>query len=158
MEAKRIPKFKAWLESQGSEVMQPTNQYEVLRFRCRDGVGVIYQGKKGLSVNNDIVNEAWDCFTSRKSWKGKGKPSKRKNGSLYKRQLLDRDGNECFYCGDPMENDEMTIEHILSVNQGGPMRLENLALAHKACNQLAGHMPVIEKIKLRENMRSQDTE
>ena len=150
IKANKLANFKTWLSSQGAEIMQPTNQYEVLRYRCKIGTGIIYSGKKGLSVNNNDVYEAWDCFiNTKKKWVAKGKPGKRSGGSLKKRQLIDRDGRECFYCGDEFQQNELTLEHLVPIVCEGPDRLENLVLACKPCNGLAGRLPVIEKILLR---------
>lgn len=152
----KAAKFKNWLASQGAEIQPVTNEYEVLRFRCRLGTGVLYQSSKGrFSVNTAFVLEAYQCFKDGKKWAGKGKPGKRINGSRSKRALVDRDGRECFFCGNEMENNEMTEEHLLSIVHGGSNRLENKVLCCKSCNELAGHLPVIEKVKLREKMRSE---
>ena len=154
MNAKEIDKFRGWLVAQGAEILQPTNEFEVLRFRARKGTGVIYTSKRGYSVSGPLVTDAYTCMKEAKPWDGKGRPTKRAQGSFRKRQLLDRDGDCCFYCGREL-GDDMTVEHLVAVNQGGPDRLENLVLAHQQCNQEAGSMAVIEKIKLRERMHKE---
>lgn len=146
-----IEKFKSWLISQGAEILQPTNEFEILRFRSRKGTGVVYISKRGFSVSGQLVTDAYACMKEAKPWDGKGKPTKRTQGSFRRRQLLDRDGDNCFYCGRELGAD-MTVEHLVSVNQGGPDRLENLVPAHQRCNQEAGNMAVMEKIKLRERL------
>lgn len=70
------------------------------------------------------------------------------------RTLRSRDGSECFYCGVDMESDEITLEHLLSVGDGGTSNLANLVLAHRLCNEMAADLPVIAKVKLREDLRS----
>ena len=73
-----------------------------------------------------------------------------------KRQLVPlveaRDGKRCFYCGDPLGEDR-TLEHLLSLADGGTHHVNNLVLAHLKCNERAGDGPVMKKILLRENMR-----
>lgn len=152
---RKLNNFKNWLTGQGSELLQTSNEYEVIRFKCSLGTGVIYKGKRGYAVNTQFVYDAFDCFLTQKEWRGKGEPAKRMGkGARRKRiQVLSRDGNECFYCGKPMENNDMTLEHVLSIVQGGQDRLENIVLAHKDCNEKAGRLPVIEKVKLRDQMR-----
>jgi 5-methylcytosine-specific restriction endonuclease McrA len=68
-------------------------------------------------------------------------------------ELLRRDGNECFFCGKPME--DPTIEHLICRQFGGGNNLANLALAHRACNRTGGHLSVVEKVRLREAMRAE---
>lgn len=153
--AARVQNFSKWLSHEGAEILPLTNEYEVLRFRCRLGTGVIYQNSRGShSVSGPLVNDALEAFSAGRKWAGKAKPKKRFGGSKRKRQLLDRDGDECFYCGGSLESD-VTEEHLVAVNQGGPDRLENLVLAHFECNQEAGNLPVIEKVRLRERMRAE---
>jgi 5-methylcytosine-specific restriction endonuclease McrA len=48
--------------------------------------------------------------------------------------LLERDGDCCWLCGDPMRPEEISIDHILQRAAGGTDDAVNLALAHRACN------------------------
>ncbi|MFS1522731.1 HNH endonuclease [Microbulbifer sp. 2304DJ12-6] len=154
---KRIISFMKWLANHGAEMLPITNEYEVIRFRCSQGVGVIYRNSKGkFSVSGPLVIEALTAFFSSGKWAGKGKPTKGFCGNKRKQQLLKRDGDECFYCGRPFELDkDITVEHLVSLSQRGPNRIENLVLAHKSCNQKADNLPVIEKVRLREKMRAE---
>ena len=151
----QIPKFTGWLQAQGAEILPTTNEYELIRFRCKTGTGVVYCKSHGFatSVSSQMVSEAIDCYKRCKSWSGKGKPTKSTGGSKLKRQLLDRDGDECFYCGFPILGTEYNIEHLISVTGGGSDRLENKVLTHITCNDMAGHKHLPEKLKLRDQMR-----
>ena len=150
----KLKNFESWLSSQGCEILPKTNEWEVLRFRSKLGVGVVYQKANGsLSVSSNFVNEAFDCFAYRRKWGGKGKPTKRTGGSKVKRQLLDRDGPDCFYCRQTFSSGDLTKEHLVPINKQGPDRLENLVLACKPCNLEAGHMSVVEKVNLRDSKR-----
>lgn len=40
----------------------------------------------------------------------------------------------CGLCGQPLRLGEATIDHIIPKSKGGPDRLDNLQLAHEACN------------------------
>lgn len=80
-------------------------------------------------------------------------PSQKKRASRLK-TLRARDGNECFYCGRELGTHDVTLEHLLSEKDGGSMRLANLALAHKKCNELAADLAVVEKVLLRERVRA----
>ncbi|WP_411828422.1 HNH endonuclease [Pseudomonas veronii] len=64
--------------------------------------------------------------------------------------LRKRDGDDCFYCIRPMAREDMTLEHLLSLRDGGTNCYANLVLACGPCNHAAGHLAVIEKVKLRE--------
>jgi hypothetical protein len=68
-------------------------------------------------------------------------------------RLRDRDGTDCFYCGDGMPEDDTTIEHILAKSDGGTDHPSNLVLTHADCNARASNMPVIRKVQLRERLR-----
>ncbi|MEW5248889.1 HNH endonuclease [Microbulbifer sp. 2201CG32-9] len=156
---RRIIRFIKWLTDQGAEMLPTTNELEVIRFRCAQGVGVLYRNTKNKNIYNSgpIVTEALNAYLNGSKWAGKGKPTKRTYCSRRKQQLLNRDGDECFYCGQPLGSD-VTEEHLVALNQGGPNRLENLVLAHKPCNLKAGNLPVMEKVRLREAMRAEVAE
>ena len=83
-------------------------------------------------------------------------PSQKKRSSRL-RSLRARDGSNCFYCGAALEDENVTLEHLLSEKDGGSSRLANLALAHKKCNELAADLPVVEKVLLRERLRAART-
>jgi hypothetical protein len=70
------------------------------------------------------------------------------------RSLRARDGNSCFYCGTEMSNADVTLEHLLAEKYGGTARLENLALAHRKCNETAADLAVAEKVALRDRLRT----
>ncbi len=48
--------------------------------------------------------------------------------------LLFRDGDDCCFCLKPL-GDDISLEHLQERAQGGGNRLDNLMLAHVACNQ-----------------------
>jgi 5-methylcytosine-specific restriction endonuclease McrA len=53
--------------------------------------------------------------------------------------LLERDGNACHRCGDPIDPPEVpSIGHDIAVADGGPDEPWNLWLEHLRCNQRAG--------------------
>lgn len=154
MELKRIPKFRRWLHSRGAEILEPTNPFELLRFKCKHGTGVVYSSKKkGISVSCAMVTQAYEAYLHAKPWDGRPSRGLAKNTSAAKKQLVKRDGCECFYCGNEFGVEELTQEHLLSSVHGGTNRVENKVLACRHCNELAGNLPVIEKVKLREKMR-----
>ena len=59
-------------------------------------------------------------------------------------------GVYCFYCGEPMRKQDMTIEHLKAKFIGGTNSIHNLYLAHEWCNKEAGHKYTKNKKKMRE--------
>jgi 5-methylcytosine-specific restriction endonuclease McrA len=67
-------------------------------------------------------------------------------------KLIARDGMECSICGIPMNRkieapgrgDAISFDHIIPRSEGGSDRIENLRLAHRACNSIRGVDPVAE--------------
>ncbi len=142
-----IDKFKEFINKSGANILQPTNSFEALRFSCEEGVGVVYESNKShISLTGSAIT-AYSFFIKKRQWIAS------KNYQAFEKpevreQLLERDGENCFYCKKHMQEDEITIEHILSVLHGGNDNIANLALTHKSCNLLAGSLPIVEKINL----------
>lgn len=66
-------------------------------------------------------------------------------------RLLDKYGNNCWACGQPM-GDDVTIEHVIPQASGGGNNIDNLRLCHQRCNvALANHTPA-EKQIIREKL------
>jgi 5-methylcytosine-specific restriction endonuclease McrA len=60
-----------------------------------------------------------------------------------------------FFCDHPFTEDRpATLEHLLSIAHGGNNHLSNLALAHGECNLRAANLSVVEKAKLRDELRT----
>lgn len=139
-----IEKFTKYLMAYGCEILPPTNQYELLRFKGKS-VGIIYTSGK---VNSKYTSNAINCY--RKGLKWNGGPVNTGRKKSYKKQkikLLERDGTKCFFC-DKELGDDITLEHLISLNQGGKNELSNMVLAHEKCNQDASHLPLNEKVNI----------
>lgn len=146
-----VEKFKTWLSIAGAEILKPTNEYEVLRFKTPNGVSIIYKNKKGIYSFQGESTEAYASFKKGNIWLAESvgvKAKKRK-----RKELIERDGCNCFFCGKETTEENRTIEHLLSVAHGGNNSLANLVLACHECNQNVGDMPIIEKVKYRELQR-----
>lgn len=154
----KVKKLGNWIRNQGGEILPSTNQYEVLRAKTNKGTLVVYTNKSKTSFKPSDKKLFDSLHKSMCSGKGNKDLSGRKvkNRPKGKKKLLMiRDGNCCFYCGERMCYESMTVEHLLSIVHGGSNRLENLVLAHRRCNGLAGDLSVFEKVQLREKMRSE---
>ena len=71
-------------------------------------------------------------------------------------QLLRRDGNACWRCGNPMRFGEpfnagkaATIEHRIPKALGGSDELDNLVLCHVGCNRHLGARTPEQKERMR---------
>jgi len=144
-----IDNFRSWLILQGAEILPRTNEYEELRFKGKE-VGVVY--KSGKTSNGYTLN-AIKCFLKKQKWNGRPVNIGRKLGyRKEKMKLLERDGSDCFYCGLPLE-DDITVEHIIPLISGGKNILSNMVLCHEKCNQEAGILTIVDKVKLAINKR-----
>lgn len=152
MKAKVVEAFKRFLDARGAEVLVPTNEWEVLRFRANGAVSVIYRNKAGGHTFTGEAVKAFEAYSNNKPWVSEARQRNgRPNGVSVKiRTLLHRDGNRCFYCFLPIPPGEESIEHLLPLAHGGTHHLSNLVLAHRPCNTDAGHLPIMTKIKRRE--------
>ncbi len=142
----KLDRFLTYVQQSGADMLEPTNPYEKIRFRCKEGIGIVYQGKKGFTLEG-AARTAYVYFERKLTWKA-GEvcpPFKRPE---MRELLLARDGCNCFYCGLPLGED-ITVEHILSKEHGGSDHLANLALAHEKCNVAAGCLPVVEKFAIK---------
>ena len=140
----RIEQFKTWLTKQGAVVQDPTNPYELVRFKTENGVSVVYTGKRGLTFTNES-EDAYAKFKDGKSWKVVSR--KRKNLRAKKARLAARDGKRCFVHGEKLNFDQLTIEHILNFSHGGSDNENNLCLACEACQLELGNLPITKKIE-----------
>jgi hypothetical protein len=160
MHRKRAETFKQWLTARGAEVLAETNDYELVRFRAGGRTLVIYtNGRKSkMSFNCHAAGEALAAFDRGMDWRA-GPVSVRDKANYATKQLLrERDGDVCFFCAQPFtEEDPATIEHLLSVIHGQGKALvnhiANKVLAHRQCNEDAGHLSVAEKCRIATDAR-----
>lgn len=56
------------------------------------------------------------------------------------RQLvIERDGSTCRLCGEPVELDQVDLDHLVPVSLGGTNHADNLRVAHASCNRARGN-------------------
>lgn len=77
-----------------------------------------------------------------------------RNAKLVSR-VRERDGDDCWYCGDPC-GDDATLEHLQPLSLGGNFDLANLALAHSRCNRAVGALPRAAKEAARKALLEED--
>ena len=72
-----------------------------------------------------------------------------------RRAIIERDGADCWLCGNEMPMQDRTVEHLIAKSNGGTDELDNLALCHEACNVLLGNLPLAAKLDLRRKYRDE---
>jgi hypothetical protein len=149
---KKRDAFLSWLTANGAAVLTPTNEWEVVRYRDGGVTSIIYHRASGDLTFTGSARAAWDSFQSGLKWRAATPKAKRATGNKKRRAkfvetIRERDGDDCFYCGRHVDEDTESVEHLLSITHGGaPEHIANLFLAHHVCNQMAGHLSVVEKI------------
>lgn len=147
---KQWPAFKRWLSERGSEILPPTNEYELARFTSMDGVAIIYRNDTNVILAAHWRNgaaEAWRAWKHNKPWEV-GRRVGRKVPDVRLRAVIVRDGETCIYCRKPFTDDRpMTREHFVQISHGGGNHISNLGVAHDDCNEAVNHMAVAEKIE-----------
>lgn len=148
-------KFEQFLTDRGAEVLATTSEWELIRFRANDLTAIIYTKANGSVTFYGGAKVAWDAFLRQSSWTSGNKTKRKKGGQwVVIQSLIRRDGRECFYCGKEVFDDEASVEHVVPLNAGGTDHIANKVLADKRCNSEAGHLSVIQKVKLRESKRA----
>lgn len=154
LELKDFVGIEDWIRHCGGEVLKPTNEWEIVRFRANGQVHVAYKNKHGRVSNDKYISEAVKHFMAGRRVPMSAVKTKRQTTySKHKSALLHRDGRKCFYCGYHMTDEELTVEHIIALDKGGPNTLENMCLCHEECNAMADNLPIIKKIELRDQMQ-----
>lgn len=144
-------KLKQFIIDQGGEILPQTNEWEVIRFRSKEGIGVVYTNKHGRrTYTGEAVHALKACYKKDATWNLEKK--KRKNMSDVVERLIRRDGIKCFYCGNSTNSANRTVEHLLSLSDGGNHRMANLAIACDECNFRARSSSLVEKVRLRDKL------
>jgi hypothetical protein len=147
----RREKFERWLHERGAELLTPTNEWELLRFKTEKGTGIVYTNKRGVLTWMGPAAEAFFAYVSMGStWRAVPKEQRRRRSSVACQALRDRDGDDCFFCHLPVAIEDESVEHLVNVTHGGPDHIVNMAMAHRACNHEAGNISLMEKIRMRE--------
>lgn len=79
-----------------------------------------------------------------------GQPGQSKKRLILIGRLIQRDGNQCFFCGDQlMEPWLYTLDHLVPRSRGGKSILSNFVLACVACNHSKRDMTLAEYAQAR---------
>jgi len=145
---KQREQFRNWLAANGAEVLEPTSEWELVRFKAGSETGVIYSNKSGELTFTGPAGEAWKAFKGAHSWRAAPATKRRPKSSPRLQAIRARDGGHCFYCLKPVAVEDESEEHLVSVTHGGPNHISNIFLAHRICNAKAGNLSAPEKIQL----------
>lgn len=141
----------------GAELLETTNEYELLRFRANGTSSIVYRKSSGRLTWTGESEAAWQAFSGNGRWRGNQRSGRNRRKLPQRlRAVIERDGRECFFCGEEVPEGEETEEHLVPLAHRGPNHLSNLALTHERCNQHAGHLSVVEKVRLRDCPRSKE--
>lgn len=152
---KRLPALREWLEARGAQILTPTNEWEVLRFITNKGTSIIYKKKDGRLTFTAEAEVVLHAFLYNGAWRAAPATKRKLKSNPTCRALRERDGDNCFFCHQAVEVEDESPEHLVAITHGGPDHVANMVLAHRTCNAAAGHLSVMEKIRLREESATQ---
>lgn len=69
-----------------------------------------------------------------------------KDRSILVRQLIERDGNICYLCGEYIPQRQRSIDHVVPLSKGGADDMSNYKLTHIKCNVDKGN-DLIEEMR-----------
>ncbi len=70
-------------------------------------------------------------------------------------RLIFAQGGLCFFCREPLPQDEESVEHLVASANGGNSNLENCVACCKTVNKLLGSMSLKEKFQVVLNQRGE---
>jgi hypothetical protein len=154
---KRLARFKKWVEARGGEILTPTNEWEVLRFTARGETSIVYRNKHGTLTYCGMAEELVIAFQNGETPDlatvervGRIKRSKR---TARVKALIERDGFECWFCGEELSDHTVTVEELVARASGGPIHIHNQVLACQPCNTKVSNLPVALKVIYRDKRR-----
>lgn len=141
--------FTNWLTANGAEVLTPTNEWELMRFKDGGVTSVVYFNKHDRVTFTGSARAAWEAYKTGRPWRSATPKAKRQNKKArdkYVETIRQRDGDACFFCAQPVSEETESVEHLVAITHGGPNHISNMFLAHRLCNEMAAHLSVTEKI------------
>lgn len=144
----KLKLFRNWLAQNGAQVLEPTNEWELLRFKAGDETAVIYTNAKGGTTFTGPAGDAWEAFKGSHSWRAAPATKRRQKSGPVIQAIRARDGDLCLFCLELVAVEDETQEHLVPITAGGPDHIANKFLAHSKCNHDAGHLSAVEKIAI----------
>jgi hypothetical protein len=144
---KKLPTVRDWLSAAGAEVLDTTNEYEVLRFRSNGQTSIIYRNAANRLTFTGEAQLALQAWLDARSWRANARTPRIKVSPEIK-TLRARDGDLCFACWFRVSETEASVDHLVAATHGGPNHISNYVLMHQACNAACHHMSAAEKIRM----------
>lgn len=138
--------LRVYLDHLGVNHIETTNCYEIARFMIDYETCVIYEGRRGYSGSNKAANKIISAFLDKKLINIQETKRRTLKEKFYQ-QIIERDGDRCFYTGKPMTREEASLEHLIPLSRGGKNNLDNLVLCLREENDKMANLPLVEKIK-----------
>ena len=73
--------------------------------------------------------------------------SKKPNSSKKLQKILYLQAGRCFFCGQPLNSENASIEHLNPKSKGGTNKMDNLVVCHKSLNAIFGDMELKRKFE-----------
>ncbi|MDL2315462.1 HNH endonuclease [Desulfovibrio sp. OttesenSCG-928-A18] len=146
------PAFRAWLQENGCQILEPTNPYEVVRFTTPDGIGIVYRKEGGrISKMTGCSQSLFWAWKEGRKFEFAMRTPREKRRDKKRDQLIQkiakRDGWSCMFCGNTLDRETATIEHIVALASRGMEHIANMTLACEDCNKQVGHMSARQKFE-----------
>lgn len=182
----RLKDFTLWITAGGGIIAETQGEFEALRYLAWDATQpgkakkpathIVWRKNDGRITFSGKSSMHWSLFAAGKDFPDQSRMklmketefkrlrepgTKRPSWARRTRDLLrERDGDECWFCGQPCPEgvDDIdlkpTVEHLLARYLEGTDKLDNLVLAHALCNRQVGHRTVEEKKAVRKYIRA----
>jgi 5-methylcytosine-specific restriction endonuclease McrA len=66
-----------------------------------------------------------------------------------RKEIIKRDGSDCYLCGKTLTLDKITLDHVLPLTRNGNDKPENIKIACKSCNSSKSNKTLTEYKKYR---------
>lgn len=113
--------------------------------RRSDARGLCKPHYKQWARQHGMIKDTWND-TRRNRYHQKRTNSPRRGDAVMLAKIIERDGSECAWCGEPIDLSltwphrmYRTIDHIVPVSLGGEHSMDNTRLMHFACNSSRGN-------------------
>lgn len=62
----------------------------------------------------------------------------------FKRKVFEKMNGRCYYCGNQITIDNMTVDHVVPKSKGGSLSIHNCSPSCKRCNELKANGTIKE--------------
>lgn len=76
---KKAIEFRDWLSGCGAQVLEPTNEWELVRFKAGSETSIIYRNKVGGVRFCGVAENAWKAFQTGAPWRAAPATRRKRN-------------------------------------------------------------------------------